>query len=170
MVKREAKVSVHLPAGDAKLEVGKGLLLEPLPGLEPEAERLSFVGETGFERLNEKAKWTEPLTFSTLRTLRKPQRSLGAGDLLLLRGFVDAFESTPHTRVIAEALGITPTSVNTTVARRVVELLFGDKSAWTRSQTTRELDDHALLEPFFVTGAKVLLQEATGNPDLFRNG
>ncbi len=168
--RREARVSVHLPAGDAKLEVGKGLLLEPLPGLEPSAERLSFVGETGFERPSEKAKWTEPLTFSSLKALRRPPRSLGSGDLLLLRGFVDAFDSNDHTRVIAEALGITPTSVNNTVARRVVELLFGDKSAWARSQITREVDDHALLEPFFVTGAKVLLQEATGNADLFRNG
>jgi hypothetical protein len=166
---REVSVSVHPPAEHAKLEVGKGLLLEPLQGVEPASERVSFLGETGFEGPNGKVRWTEDLTFSMLKTLRMPRRSPGASELLLLRGFVNAFWSTPHTRAVAEALGITPTSVDTH-ADDVVERLFGDQSPWARSQATREVDDHGLLEPFFVTGARVLLEKITGNGDLFPKG
>jgi hypothetical protein len=163
-------VNVHLPENDAKLEVGQGLLLKPLGGDRPSPERLSFVGETGFEDAKGPVRWTDPLTFGSLKALRMPERTLGPGDLLLLRGFVTAFAATPETRLLGDALGISADSVTTHVASRVVERIFGDRSPWARAQTTREVDDHALLEPFFVTGAKVLLEEVTRNPDLFQDG
>jgi hypothetical protein len=168
-VEKQPSVSIDLPGEYAKQEVGRGLLERPVGNVSATRTRKTFVGETGLLfRDGQAVDWDGELTFESLKEYQKPGSESHADELLLLRGFVNAFQETESGRIIARALQITPSSLTSDLRNRIVDKLFGVHSAWRKVQSHNN-PEHSLLEPFFVVEAKVLLEYATRNFHLFRD-
>lgn len=162
-------VSVTLPQSDAKQEVGRGLLEEDITqGAGAGPERVTFLGESGFGEAEVQLGWDAPLTFHTLQRLVRPGSELGAEDLAMLRRFVATFYTTDVGTDVARSLRIGQDIVTTELRNRIVDKLFGPASAWSRVRSQGNLADSALLESFFITEAKILLEHATDNYHLFK--
>lgn len=159
------EVQVTPPGAEVKQEVGRGLLVQTLEQqLEPD-DRVTIVGEDGFSDASHELKWSDDLTFDVLRGLREPPAPRPLDSLTHLRAFVAAFQGDPAAKKAAQALGLKPASLDAGLRDRVHDQLFGPASAWNamHSGGTQE----RLLEPFFITEAKALLEHLTGNHDLF---
>lgn len=161
-----AQIDCMPPGSMAKQEVGRGLLATAVPGGDTSTDRITFVGESGFNGPDGELKWSEELTFDKLATVVSPPEPIDLSSLTYLRAFVAAFDADPAAKKAAKALGITPTKLDLHLRDQIHNRIFGTQGSWTAAQAAGMRDD-ALLEPFFITEAKVLLEEVTGNRSLF---
>jgi hypothetical protein len=164
-----AEVEISLPTAEVKQEVGRGLLLRAVGDETSDSNRSTFVGEAGLTIAGRPLRWDEPLDFDTLRAIEVPSTPIEVEALTTLNAFVGTFETDATTKQVARALGISPKILTRQFRDRVHTSLFGPHSAWnaTRQAGNAGQEGSALLEPFFVTEAKTLLEHATGNPNLF---
>jgi hypothetical protein len=160
----DPEIITHL-SETPKQEVGRGLLAENVlqgqttdsPGLQTNEPPSVTVAESGYGDLN----WSDDLDGERLMQIRGvPEFS----DLLELNAFLGTFETASSTRRAASSLGIRvkPAAFLENLRQR----LFG-MSAGSVTGLLRAGGENALIEPLFITEAKVLLETATGNPVLF---
>jgi hypothetical protein len=161
-----AQIDCIPPGAMAKQEVGRGLLSTAVAGGETSTDRTTLVGESGFNGPNGQLIWSDELTFDKLAAVVLPPEPTDLSALTHLQAFVAAFESEPAARKAAKALGLTPAKLNLHLRDQIHNRIFGAQGPWAASRDTGLRDD-ALLEPFFITEAKVLLEEVTGNRALF---
>jgi hypothetical protein len=163
-VKVRAKMSAR-----PKEEVGRGLLAEnKLPGnteddwvglIDPNPPPVT-VGENGYQGLT----WNGKLTPDALKAL--PQKVVPKMRVLTeLSAFLDAFKRGKATRAASIELALD--SVEPSIFQENLgQRLFGDAKGCIVTDI-KNRPDEALLEPLFITEVKVLLETATGTPDLF---
>jgi hypothetical protein len=162
------QVQVTPPGSEAKQEVGRGLLVQLLEQQEEHDERVTIVGEDGFKTGGRALGWADNLGFDVLRAIEVPAQPRPLETLKHLTSFIGAFQSDPASRKAARALGLVPASLNVELRDRIHNELFGPGSAWNAVRNAdREQEHRSLLEPFFITEAKILLEHLTGNHDLF---
>ncbi len=164
---QQVQVRVHTPGATAKHEVGAGLLAPPLDFGVPARERLTFIGESGFESAEGPLAWNAELGSESLCAVLRPEQPVDLAQLEELQRFLGAFEDGEGPRTIARALGITRASLNLELRNRIHEKLFGPHSAWQACSGPGSPADQTLLEPFFIMEAKALLEHVTGRPGLF---
>lgn len=178
-----ARVKVSLSDEHAKEEVGQGILLASEEAWVRNRElsdqhHSTFLGESGLpERDGEALDWSSTLTPETLGRLAEPDRPLPLASYAHLMRFLEPFRGDERTlAVIGDALQLRGEVLDDDLRRRLHQRLYGTKSPWSRWRTYREHEGESddgdrrpdlLLEPFFVTEARTLLEHATGNPQLF---
>lgn len=159
-----AKLSVR-----PKEEVGRGLLaLSALQG-NPKSKGIGLVdpnppsvtvGETGYQGLQ----WNAELNPASLTQL--PKNTVPPiKDLLELTAFIKAFEQGSATQAAAKELKIDTVSPNL-FNSKLIQRLFGTTKGCVVTDIENN-DPDALLEPMFITEAKVLLETATQNAEIF---
>ncbi|GJG86309.1 hypothetical protein tb265_14900 [Gemmatimonadetes bacterium T265] len=168
-------VKVRLPEADsAKREVATGLLNLPdslLHGrglrrgddgrhANPIAE-FRLAAEDGTE-----VPWNTPLTYEVLRTLRAPKLGFKAGKLPVFAAFVQAF-GTLNLGIreldFVRLLRLTPATLDDAeLSGRIRAVFFGEGSAWKEAQTEERADEMLVIEPFFVSAAKAMLEFGLG--------
>jgi hypothetical protein len=171
------KVNVNLPDADVKEEVARGLLMSggelpgaPTSGDEDEDDprkanfhgRRTIVGESCYMSGTTALDWKSELTAFQLRQISEPRSATKLGDMIALHTFVDTFGSDDLTQSIAEALGIEPGVMDENLRDLIHERIFGPAGTWQMAKD-KVKSKHLILEPFFVTEAKALLEQATGN-------
>lgn len=162
-------VAVPPPDGTAKQEVGQGLLHHPIEDDSDIDDRVTFLGEVGFHMEGSPLSWDSKLDFDVLRRMSNPPEPTPIEDLASLNSFVKLFDQDPAAKKAARALGIVPTVLGRELRNKIHDRLFGPQSTWSALRNTRaDATGDALLEPFFVTEAKVLLEHATDSHGLFR--
>lgn len=163
-----AEVSITLPGAAVKQEVGRGLLLPPLVDQEAQDDRATIVGESGFRSGEGTLTWDSTIDLATLRAMSPPEPAMPLEQLENLQLFISTFEDDPAGRKVARALGIGPRCLDKALRDRIHTRLFGPQSAWKATQSADGgVNAAALLEPFFITEAKALLEHATGHNGLF---
>jgi hypothetical protein len=164
----EVEVAISPPGDDVKQEVGRGLLLESVSDSPNEDERHTFFGENGFSSPNGDVSWDASLTFATLQALPQPSPPIDLAKLSNLQQFVRTILDSRAAEAMARGLGIRSGILNKELRDQIHTRLFGPASAWNAVQERAgNREGQMLLEPFFVTEAKVLLEHATGNKNLF---
>jgi hypothetical protein len=154
------------PGWMAKQEVGRGLLAPMVPPGKPSDNRITFLGETGFVGVDGPLDWSAPLTFELLAQLKLPAEPTGISELKNLTRFVDTFSTHPAGQRIALSLGIKKSLMDASLRDQIHTRIFDANGAWGVAQSASDQGDK-LLEPFFVTEAKVLLEQATKNRSMF---
>jgi hypothetical protein len=166
--KDEVEVAITPPGDYVKQEVGRGLLLESVSDSPNDDERNTFVGETGFQLIDGPVTWDASLTFATLQTIPQPTPPTDLAKLTNLQLFVRTILDAPAAQAMARGLGVRSSILNKELRDQIHTRLFGPASAWSAVQEKAgNREGQMLLEPFFVTEAKVLLEHATGNKNLF---
>ena len=97
--------------------------------------------------------------------VRLPQRVPGVDRLKELQQFVAQFRQDSATKEAAKLLGLA-SGIPSTFEGRLTERLFGLMRGRVIYELRRNRDD-AILEPLFVTEAKVLLETLVGLGELF---
>lgn len=162
------EVSITLPGAAVKQEVGRGLLLPALIDREPQDDRSTIVGDTGFPGPGGELGWDSTIDLATLRALKPPASAVSLDSLENLNLFIRTFDADPAGRKAARALGIGPSRLDHALRDRIHTRLFGPQSAWKATQSADgSVNAAALLEPFFITEAKALLEHVTGHNNLF---
>jgi hypothetical protein len=145
-----------------KEEVGRGLLIERAlqvgsrgngtVGMFSEAEATVTVAEEGYGELH----WNGELGYQELGTIRSALPPVER--LAELNNFVDSFAASALTSSIAECHGfkeiIKSRLYRNTLQQRISDNVIGGR-------------DKALIEPLFITEAKVLVEVMTGQDNLF---
>lgn len=144
-----------------KEEVGRGLLIDRATqvniankqaGIFSEAEATVTIGEEGFGDLH----WNEILTYEKLNGIREFIPSVDK--LSELNNFVNAFSASPLTGEIAAKHGM---------RELIRQPLFRNTLRQRISDNLSDGPEKALIEPLFITEAKVLVELITGQDDLF---
>lgn len=144
-----------------KEEVGRGLLIEGQfevgrgggpGGMFAEAGATVTVGEQGYGELP----WHGNLGYEEL--LRAKDNVPPQERMTLFRHFVQIFSSTPRTRDIAAKLRL---------AEHFHSVNFRDALRQRLADNLRGGNDRALIEPLFITEAKVLIELVAGQQGLF---
>lgn len=152
-----------------KEEVGRGLLAGSALPDRPETRGMGLlyatppsvtVGETGYAGLD----WNGALTAEALANL-SGHMVPAVQNLLELSTFIQAFRQGAVTACAGEVLGLNNVAAPA-FENRLRHRLFGQVRGCVLFDLQNHADD-ALVEPLFITEAKVLLEEATRNPDLF---
>lgn len=167
-VQKSRSVLARISAA-SKEEVGRGLLAESELEGNPKGQHIGLVdpnppsvtvGETGYGTLS----WDGELSPAALRQL--PDNTVPPmSDLKELDAFLQAFRRGQATKVAAGELNLH----NVTAAQfrtRLLQRLFGAAKGCIITDIKKN-DADALLEPLFITEAKVLLEAATQNIELF---
>ena len=163
----QAHVQIVPPGVEAKQEVGRGLLLKPAGAAQELDDRTTFMGETAYSANGHTLGWDAQLDIEALRSLSRPRSATPIQDMEQLRLFVETFQHDPGASKAARALGISAQALDNDVRDRIHARLFDPQSAWQAAQGNPQQGSDALLEPFFVTEAKVLLEVTTKHPGLF---
>lgn len=152
-----------------KEEVGRGLLAESELQGNPKGQQIGLVdpnppsvtvGETGYGGLA----WDSELSPAALRQL--PDNTVpDFNDLKELKTFFEAFRQGKATAGAAAELNLHK-GVPVQFRNRLLQRLFGASKGCIVSDIKKN-DADALLEPLFITEAKVLLEAATQNIELF---
>jgi hypothetical protein len=168
-------VNVHLPERDIKEEVARGLLIPAddrrtrTAGKQRNThERVTFAGDVGYaaDAGGAPLSWSAPLSASTLAEMPRPARPVEVSAMGALNAFVDAFvgpRRTPLAQTVGRALGIRRELLDKNLRDKIHERVWGVE--WRQA---KEGSNKLVLEPFFLTEAKALLEYATGKP-LFRD-
>lgn len=160
-------VDVRLPGRDVKQEVGRGLLAQPVGETVRQRHHSTFVGESGFFGAEDGEGWDAELGPETISRLQAPSQPVGFERMTQITNFVDVFTTDPVAQPFGTALGISRDKLDTALRDRIHDRLFGPQSAWKAATRTDSPRDHSMLEPFFVTEAKALLEHVTQNRKLF---
>lgn len=160
------RLDITIPDADAKEEVGRGLLEDLSLDLE-QGERRTFLGETGFTGPAGALVWDTELTTEMLEKMPEPVGPIPYEQLTSLKRFADTFDVSPVGRVIARSLDLSPAHAGAALEQKIHGAVFGPTSAF-QAVRNGSTQDSAMLEPIFVTEAKVLLEHVTNNQGLFR--
>ena len=160
----DAEVNVTKSTDEAKHEVGIGLLHNEYRETEgAEGQRKTFLGETGFTSPGSENP-VDPFTEVTAEGLKEAVSELATDDLQsrnFLSGFIAAFEATPVSQRVARGLGIDSNILTDELRDRINQRLTEPSSAWANGE------DASTFEPVILTEIKVLLEEISGNRNLF---
>jgi len=160
----DAEVKVTKSDDEAKHEVGIGLLNRQYKDKAgAEGQRKTFVGETGFTSPGS-GNSVDAFTVVTADGLQEAVKELTTTDLQsrdFLTQFIGAFEATPVSRRVAKGLGIDSSTLTNELCERINQKLSEPSSAWEQGEAA------STFEPVILTEIKVLLEEVSGNRNLF---
>jgi hypothetical protein len=150
----------------AKQEVGRGLLAQSRLGATEHLEEVGLadprppsvtVGETGYPGLQ----WNSTLGPKELEALQQVRKSPPRSQMEELNEFVRQFTSCKQTSYAAELLKLD--AVNDSEFRDMLDARLFAANERGLIEMLRTRPDDALIEPLFITEAKVLLQASTRN-------